>query len=187
MDHVEKRLVNRIKEGDHRAFEEIVELYKEKIYQLSYRMLGNREEAEDAAQETFLRVYSNIGKYDDNHKFSTWIYRIASNLCIDRIRKRKPQYSLDAELSGTDERTLYATLPDRTRTPEEEAISGELQQKVQQAILSLSPTYRSIMILKYIHDLSLKEISEIVDLPVSTVKTRIHRGREALRKVLGDI
>lgn len=184
MDLVEKRLVRQVKEGQVQAFAELVELYKDRLYQLAYRMLGNAHEAEDVTQETFLRVYTNLDRYDPNQKFSTWIYRIATNLSIDRIRKHRPKFSLDAEMNDRENLNLYATLPDKERTPEEQVIAGELQQKVQEAISSLSPSYRTIMILRYIEDLSLQEISEILQLPVTTIKTRIHRGREALRKKL---
>lgn len=94
MDNLENRLVKLVLKGDQRAFAEIVELYKDKLFHLAYRMLNNRHEAEDVVQETFLRVFRNMEKYDPNQKFSTWIYRIATNLCIDRLRRKKPSYSL---------------------------------------------------------------------------------------------
>ncbi|BAH41242.1 hypothetical protein BBR47_02650 [Brevibacillus brevis NBRC 100599] len=97
MDFVEKRLTQRAKRGDREAFAELIEIYKDKIFQLAYRMVGNRQDAEDIAQETFLRVYANLHSYDDSYKFSTWIYRIATNLCIDRGRKKRPDFSLDEE------------------------------------------------------------------------------------------
>ncbi len=92
MDFVEKRLTQRAKRGDREAFAELIEIYKDKIFQLAYRMVGNREDAEDIAQETFLRVYANLHAYDESYKFSTWIYRIATNLCIDRGRKKRPTF-----------------------------------------------------------------------------------------------
>jgi RNA polymerase sigma-70 factor (ECF subfamily) len=184
MELVEKRLVLRAKRGDRDAFAELVDIYKDKIYQLAYRMTGNRQEAEDIAQETFLRVYANFHTYDDHFKFSTWIYRIATNLCIDRGRKKKPHFSLDEQAEGTDGLDWYSRLKSQEQTPEEEVVSQELQTTVQRAISQLSPKYRSIMILRYIEDLTLQEISEVLKLPVTTIKTRIHRGREALRAKL---
>lgn len=190
MEVFEKRLLKMSKDGDRQAFAELVELYKDKINSLAYRMLGNLQDAEDIAQETFMRVYANLHRYDEQYKISTWIYRIANNLCIDKIRKRKVrsnQFSLDAEITGTDGLDLYDTIHDTSPLPDQQVIQYELQDKVKEAMLSLAPKYRTIMILKYLEDLSLLEISEIVGLPVATVKTRVHRGREALRKKLRDI
>jgi len=181
MEFVEKRLTERAKRGDREAFAELVEIYKDKIFQLAYRMVGNRQEAEDIAQETFLRVYANLHQFNESYKFSTWIYRIATNLCIDRGRKKRPDFSLDEQAEGTEGLDWYSRLASRDRTPEEKVVTQELQETVQDALNELAPKYRSIMILRYIEDLSLQEISEVLKLPVTTIKTRIHRGREALR------
>lgn len=184
MDFVEKRLIQRAKRGERDAFAELIEIYKDKIFQLAYRMVGNRQDAEDIAQETFLRVYANLNSYDENYKFSTWIYRIATNLCIDRGRKKRPDFYLDAEVETGDGLDWYSRLSSQDKTPEDKVVTQELQETVQDALSQLQPKYRSIMILRYIEDLSLQEISEIVKLPVTTIKTRIHRGREALRSKL---
>lgn len=187
MDAFVKKRIKRVLKGDQNAYAEIVEIYKDKVFQLCYRMLGNRHEAEDMAQEAFLRAYMNISSYNLNLKFSTWLYRIATNLCIDRIRKKKPDFYLDAEVAGTDGLTLYSQVPSPARRPEEDVESLELQNIIQNEISKLPEKYRSVIVLKYIEDLSLNEISEILDIPLGTVKTRIHRGREALRKQLKNI
>ncbi|TLS34922.1 RNA polymerase sigma factor SigW [Pseudalkalibacillus caeni] len=184
MDAIVKRIIKQVKKGDHNAFGEIVELYKDKVYHISYRMLGNKQEAEDVAQEAFIRAFTNIDRFEINRKFSTWLYRIATNLAIDRLRKKRPDYYLDAEIAGTEGLTMYSQLAANEELPDEKVVSIETQQGIQQEILNLPPKYRSAIILKYIQELSLKEISEILELPVATVKTRIHRGREALRKRL---
>ncbi|SFB24010.1 MULTISPECIES: RNA polymerase sigma factor SigW [unclassified Bacillus (in: firmicutes)] len=184
MDVIVKKRIMEVKKGDQNAFSEIVEIYKDKVFQLCYRMLGNRHEAEDIAQEAFIRAYVNINSFNMNLKFSTWLYRIATNLCIDRIRKKKPDYFLDAEVSGTDGLTMYSQIPSDTPLPEKELESLELQDTIQKEILKLPEKYRSAIVLKYVEELSLNEISEILDLPLGTVKTRIHRGREALRQQL---
>ncbi|MDN4621011.1 RNA polymerase sigma factor SigW [Paenibacillus sp. PK4536] len=184
VDNIETRLVKLALKGDQRAFAEIVELYKDKIFHLGYRMLSNRHEAEDVVQETFLRVYKNLDRYDQKQKFSTWIYRIGTNLCIDRLRKRKPSYSLDAELNDQDGTDGYALLPGDERTPESEYLLSETQQLIHQAIDSLPDKYKTVMVLRYLQELSLQEISEVMDMPVTTIKTRVHRGREFLRKKL---
>lgn len=171
--------------GDQRAFAELVELYKDKIYHLAYRMLNNRHEAEDVVQETFLRVYRNLDRYDDKQKFSTWIYRIGTNLCIDRLRKRRPVYSLDAEVNDQEGIDGYSMIPSTNVTPETELLLSETQRLIYEAIDSLPVKYRSVMILRYLQDLSLQEIGDVLDMPVTTIKTRVHRGREFLRKKLG--
>jgi len=184
MDFVEKKLVENAKSGNMQAFTELMYLYKDKIYHLAYRMLGNSQEAEDISQETFLRVYANLDRYDDQHKFSTWIYRIATNLCIDRIRKKKADFSLDESWNADEGIDWYSKIPNYDKSPEEEAIVNEEQEIIHNAILNLPPKYRVIMTLKYVEELSVQEISEVVNLSVATVKTRLHRGREYLRKQL---
>lgn len=184
MEALIKKRIKQVIKGDQDAFAEIVEIYSNSIYQLGYRMLGNRHEAEDIAQEAFIRAYVNIKSFNQDLKFSTWLFRIATNLCIDRIRKKKPDYYLDAEVSGTDGLTMYSQLASNSPLPENELESLELQDSVQKEILKLPEKYRSVIVLKYIEELSLNEISEILDLPLGTVKTRIHRGREALRQQL---
>jgi RNA polymerase sigma-70 factor, ECF subfamily len=187
MDAIVKKRIKQVLKGDQSAYSEIVEMYKDQVFQICYRMLGNRHEAEDMAQEAFIRAYVNIQSFNQKKKFSTWLYRIATNLCIDRIRKKKPDYYLDAEVEGTDGLTMYSQIPHDGKLPEEEVVGLELQETIQREILNLPEKYRSVIVLKYIEELSLQEISEILDLPLGTVKTRIHRGREALRKQLRHV
>ncbi len=187
MDELVRFRIKEVLKGDQNAYGEIVELYKDKVYQLCYRMLGNRHEAEDMAQEAFIRAYINISRFNTDLKFSTWLYRIATNLCIDRLRKKKPDYYLDAEVTGTDGLTMYSQVATDTDLPEDNLVSMELAETIERAILRLPEKYRTVIVLKYIEELSLKEISEILDIPVGTVKTRIHRGREALRQQLSNV
>lgn len=184
MEAIVKKRIKQVIKGDQDAFGEIVEIYKNSVYQLAFRMLGNQHEAEDIAQEAFIRAYVNIKSFNQDLKFSTWLFRIATNLCIDRIRKKKPDYYLDAEVSGTEGLTMYSQVSSDTPLPETELESLELHETVQKEILKLPEKYRSAIVLKYIEELSLNEISEILELPIGTVKTRIHRGREALRQQL---
>jgi RNA polymerase sigma-70 factor, ECF subfamily len=183
MDALIANMVTQVKKGDQEAFEGIVDLFKDKIYRHCFRMVGNGHEAEDLAQETFLRAYRNISKYNSEYKFSTWIFRIATNLCIDRLRKKKPDYYLDAEVPGTDGATMYSQLSSEEPLPEEVVTENEEWNELQAEIMKLPEKYRTAILLKYVEDLSLEEISKIMDIPVPTVKTRIHRGREALKKV----
>lgn len=181
---LENRLARLALKGDQQAFAELVDLYQDKLYHMAYRMLNNRQEAEDVVQDTFLRVYKNLDRFDETLKFSTWIYRIATNLCIDRLRKRKPTYSLDAESQEYDGLDGYSMIPSDNRTPESELILSDTQRIIHQAMESLPPKYKSVMMLRYIQDMSLQEVGDILDMPVTTIKTRVHRGREFLRKKL---
>ncbi|MCJ8008743.1 RNA polymerase sigma factor SigW [Lederbergia wuyishanensis] len=187
MDLIVNQRIRDVLKGDQEAFGEIVELFKDKVFQLCYRMLGNRHEAEDIAQEAFVRAYVNIHSFNQSRKFSTWLYRIATNLCIDRIRKKKPDYFLDAELAGTEGLTMYSQIAAEGKSPDSEVETMELQEIVQREILRLPDKYRVVIVLRYIDDLSLNEISEVLEMPLGTVKTRIHRAREALRKQLNNL
>jgi RNA polymerase sigma-70 factor (ECF subfamily) len=185
VNFVETRLAKLARNGDRHAFAELVELYKDKIFHLAYRMLNNKHEAEDAVQETFLRVYTNLHRYDENQKFSTWIFRIATNHCIDRLRKRKhTAYSLDAEMPDGEGNDYYSMLASHDDLPEKQIILSETQQQIRKAIDALPEKYKAVVILRYLQDMSLQEISDVLDMPVTTVKTRVHRGREYLRKKL---
>jgi len=182
---IEARLVRLARTGDRAAFADLVDLYKDKIYHLAFRMLGNRQEAEDVVQETFLRVFRSFDRYDESQKFSTWIYRIGTNLSIDRLRKRKTTYSLDADVSGDGEGTdWHSMLASEEPTPEGSVLLSETQTRIREAIETLPKKYKSVVVLKYLHDMSLQEIGDVLDMPVTTVKTRVHRGREFLRQKL---
>ncbi len=187
MQSMESRLALLARKGDSRAFAELVNLYADKLYQLAFRLTGNRQEAEDVVQETFLRVYKHLDRYDETLKFSTWIYRIASNLCIDRLRKRRNVYSLDAQSGEHEDLDGYSMLPGDERTPESEVLLSETQQMVHRAIESLPLKYRTVVVLRYLQDLSLQEIAEVLDVPVTTVKTRVHRAREYMRRKIAPL
>lgn len=185
MELTDARLAIMAREGDRGAFAQLVELYKGKLFQLAYRMLGNRQEAEDVVQETFMRMYEHLERYNPSLKFSTWIYRIASNLCIDRLRRRRRSaFSLDAETVEGEGLDGYSLLKSDEPDAEQRMIISERRQAILRAMDSLPPKYKTAMALKYYHDMSLQEISDILNIPVATVKTRIHRGREFLRRKL---
>ena len=187
MDTLVRKLIIEVKKGDTESFGELVELFKDKVYQVAYRMVGHPQEAQDVAQEAFLRAYTNLDKFDMDRKFSTWLFRIATNVAIDRLRKKKPDFYLEDKIKGTEGLTYESQLAADQELPEDQVVNLEMQEWIQSEINQLPLKYRSAVILKYMEDLSLKEISEILDMPISTVKTRIHRGREALRKRMRKI
>jgi len=185
MDYAEIRLVQLSRTGDRAAFVQLVDMYKDKILRLAYGMLNNRHDSEDVVQETFIRVYMNLNNFDDSQKFSTWIYRIGKNLCIDLLRKKKSIRSLDAATLTNARTGYYHKLQSQEMSPEHRYLSTEFYEHARKVIGKLSEKYREIVELYYLHELSLQEISERLGLPVSTVKSRLHRGREQLRKKWG--
>lgn len=181
MDIMIKEKIKQVKKGNQAAFSDIVKYFEQRIYQHCYRMLRNSHDAEDIAQEAFVRAYVNIHRYDEKRKFTTWLYRIATNLAIDRIRKKKPDYYLDAEIKGAEGMDMYANLAIDESLPEEKVIQLEQKEYVHKEVMALPPKYRFIIMLRYLEEFSLKEISQIMDIPLGTVKTRLFRGRESLR------
>lgn len=176
-DDAELALVERAIAGDERAFAELVSRYQTAVYNLAYRMLGDAGEAEDAAQEVFLRMYRRLGTYDAEHRFSTWVLSIASHYCIDLLR-RKRLWLVPLE-------NIQNWMRARTRGPEALAIMQEQQDAVRSLLAKLPEHYRLVLLLRYWHDLGYQEIAEIVDLPVSTIKARLHRARNALAALIG--
>jgi RNA polymerase sigma-70 factor (ECF subfamily) len=185
MNYAETHLIKLSRSGDRTAFAELVELYREKVQRLAYKMLNNRPDTEDIVQETFIRVYLNLNRFDETQNFSTWIHRIGKNLCIDMLRKKKTVYSLDAEFSEDEDANFYARLQSDELTPEKRFIENESKATILKVINKLSEKYRTVVVMYYLHGLSLLEISTRLDLPVTTVKSRLNRGREHMRKKMG--
>lgn len=176
----EKTWVEQARAGDKEAFSKLVEAYQNPVYNLTYRMLGNSDEAEEAAQETFLRVYTRLDRYNSAYKFSTWILSIASHYCIDRLRKRRITWlSLDDPLPARFAPQLSSTKPG----PESSAIAGEMQSQVQVLLETLQPDYRAAVLLHYWYDMSYEEIAETMETTVSAIKSRLFRARKMLASV----
>jgi RNA polymerase sigma-70 factor (ECF subfamily) len=164
-------------QGSEEAFTELVEAYQSHVYNLCYRMLGEPESAEDAAQETFLRAYQHLQRYDRSRPFATWLLSIAAHYCIDRLRRRRFSFtSLDDDQEWGAVELADADAPN----PEEVTMHRERSRQMQAAIGKLSPTDRAAIVLRYWHDCSEVEIAETLDLSVSAVKSRLHRARREL-------
>ena len=169
------RWVDAALEGDQDAFAELVNTYQHAVYNLCYRMLGERTEAEDAAQETFLRAYMNLQRYDPARSFKTWMLSIASNHCIDRLRRRRLTWlSLDEPLPSSI--MLSSDEPE----PEEATIKDQRSQAIQALLNELSTEYRAAVILRYWYDYSYTEIADILDTTESAIKSRLFRARQTL-------
>jgi len=167
--------------GDQEAFAEIVYSFQDAVYNLCYRMLGERTEAEDATQEAFIRSYNNLHRFDVNRKFKTWLLSIASNHCIDRLRKRRLKYlSLDEPLPSSMELALTS---DQV-SPESQTVRNEQSAYIQAMLEDLSPDDRAGIILKYWYDYSYAEIAEVLDTTESAIKSRLFRARRTLAEMM---
>jgi RNA polymerase sigma-70 factor (ECF subfamily) len=165
--------------GDRAAFNQVVRAYERPVYNLTYRMLGDPVEAEDAAQETFVRAYTRLATYDPKRKFVNWILSIASHHCIDRLRRRarRPQVSLEGAFTPS-------LLPSNSPRPDEVLSKKQERDHVRALLDDLSPSYRTAVVLRYWYDYSYEEIAEIMDTTVSAIKSRLHRARRAMAAAL---
>ncbi|MCP4168780.1 MAG: sigma-70 family RNA polymerase sigma factor [Chloroflexi bacterium] len=170
--------IQRAKKGDHAAFARIVQAYQRPVYNLCYRMLSDPEEAEDAAQEAFLRAYTNLHRYDSQRKFVNWMLSIASNHCIDRLRKRRVTWV------SFEDTPLVEQLSTKTEGPQRRAERSEEAAELQQWIDKLPPNYRTPLVLLYWYELSYEEIAETLKLSVPAVKSRLHRARKRVAELM---
>jgi RNA polymerase sigma-70 factor (ECF subfamily) len=168
----ENQFVARAIAGDLSAFDLLVEHYQKPVYNLAYRMLGNAADAEDAAQETFMRAYASLSSYEPSRKFGTWLLSITSHWCIDRLRRKKV-----VSLEFLQDFSLIGGMTDG---PERVALERENEREVQHWLSALPEAYRLIVVLRYWHDLSYNEIAEVTHLPLSTVRMRLFRARRLL-------
>ncbi len=165
--------------GDQEAFTCLVQTYQTPVFNLCYRMLGDPYEAEDAAQETFLRAYQNMQRYDPQRAFSTWLLSIAAHYCIDQLRKRR------MKLLSLDDEPLIEP-PDHAPGPEPALSLHEDQRRVQQLLTQVNPQDRAAVIMLYWYDMSYEEIAESLSMTVSAVKSRLHRARQVLAQGWSD-
>jgi RNA polymerase sigma-70 factor (ECF subfamily) len=173
-------LIRLCKARDEDAFAALVERYKARVYALAYRMVGRHEEAEDIAQEAFINVYRAIDSFRLGDKFSSWVYRITSNLAIDYLRKRKLR-AISVDSPKGPDNDVYIQLPDKGDGPEAKIIQAELKAAIEKAIEGLSPSYKAVVVLRHVNNLSYDEIASVLGIPLGTVKTRLFRAREILR------
>ena len=180
----EKLIIEQVLAGDNDAFGQLVELYQGKVYNLALRMCGNPDDAFDLAQESFFRAWRGLAGFQQESAFSTWLFRLTSNVCLDwlRAKKRRPTVSLTSVEEGDEEAQI--DVPDPAKGPEELVIAAEDRAALAKAMNELPVEYREILTLRAINDLSYTEISEILKLPEGTVKSRLSRARLALRNKL---
>jgi len=178
----EQRWIQAARQGDESAFEQLVRLYEKRVFALTCRMCRNPSDAEEAAQEAFLAAWQGLPFFRGEASFSTWLYRLASNACVDVLRREGRHRaaagpSLDDAESGCDP-------ADPAPSPQALAERAELREQIEAGLAALPPDYRQVLILRELHQRTYDEIAEILDLDLGTVKSRINRGRKRLRKIL---
>src|SRR5499427_5630168 len=192
LEHLpETRLISRLRVGDLDAFEDLVAHFERPVYSLCFRLLGDAEEARDAAQETFIKVYRGLGKFRAESGLKTWIYRIAINQAMNQQRwwrRRHRDETISLELSrGESDTRLSDGLPSHAVSPELEAIRNEREGRIMNALGEIKQEYRVALVLREIEELSYEEIAITLSISIGTVKSRIARGREELRHRIRDL
>jgi RNA polymerase sigma-70 factor (ECF subfamily) len=187
----DRELVVRALEGDEFAYGELLERFRRPVFSLIYRMIGDREQAEDLAQESFVKAFNNLDSYNPSYRFSSWLFKIANNHAIDHLRRaRLSTVSIHGSphaASAEREEETRIVLESRDESPEQEMLALELGGEIEQAIGRLRAEYRTAVILRHIENRPYEEIAEIMEVPIGTVKTFLHRARAELREMLGHL
>ena len=176
-------LVQRANDGDQKAYAELMDRYRDAIYYMLLKMVNNASDAEDLTIEAFGKAFKNIQQYTPNYAFSTWLFKIATNNCIDFIRKKKAMtISLDQNDNDDDKAPSDIMAP--MLDPEEEMIKGQKQKMMREIVSKLKPRYRKLIELRYFKEFSYEEIADELELPIGTVKAQLFRARELLFNIL---
>lgn len=185
MDTTEKLLIKKSKKGDIFAFEELINNYEKKAYNIAYRMMNNEEDAKDMTQEALIKIYKSIKSFREESTFSTWLYRIVTNVCLDELRRRKKMETIPLEINTEgDKGTIRFEIGADEETPEDLYEQAELRQVILSMINSLKEDYRTVIILRDMQGFSYEEISIILGCSLGTIKSRINRARNALKDKL---
>jgi RNA polymerase sigma-70 factor (ECF subfamily) len=181
-------VIARARQGSERAYRELIRRYERPVFSLIYRIVRDREKAEDLAQDTFIKVLNAIDRYKPEYKFSSWIFKIAHNTALDDVRRKEiPTLSLDGSphIANAEEAAAHApVVASDDPSPEDSVEHGWMGQEIEAAIATLRDEYRTAIVLRHIEDLPYEEIAEIMAVPLGTVKTYIHRARKELREQL---
>lgn len=182
----EQELVSAAKAGDQQAFEQLVLDNQNRIYSLAVRLVGDREEAFDLAQEAFVKAWQGLPAFQGESSFATWIYRLATNVCIDYLRKQKRRRQVESEVSLDDEELSWTEPADWSQDPHRQLERSEQGRALARGLEALPEQQRQILVLRELSGLSYQEIAEKLNLDLGTVKSRIARARMALRKILAE-
>lgn len=181
----DEELVEKVKKGDADVYEKIIQKYQSKVFGLIYNMTKNQNEIEDLAQEVFIKIYKNLGKFKGESSLYTWIYKIIVNLCLDEMKKRKNVIYLDEKIE-VDDGEVNRELPSEDKSQEELYEEKELQEKLHNCINKLPEKQRVMIVLRDIKGFSYEEISKITDVKLGTVKSQINRARLKLKELLDE-
>lgn len=182
--HEDLKVIKRCKRGEEEAFAELLARYRNAIYGLCFRMTRSQEDARDLSQEVFIKVFSLLDRYDESYAFSSWIFRIATNHCIDHLRRNRLRFlSLDGQ-TDKDGDAIEIPLPDKGPKPDTLLERREAMERLEEIVEELPPHYRVIILLRHDQELSYEEIATVLDLPLGTVKARIHRARNMITRML---
>jgi RNA polymerase sigma-70 factor (ECF subfamily) len=182
--HQDLKTIRRCKRGEEDAFREILERYRGPIYNLCYRMSRNGEDARDLAQEVFIKVFNLLDRFDESYAFSSWLFRIATNHCIDHLRRNRLRFLSLEGATGADGEEYELQVPDGGPEPDTVLQRKEAVEKLAEVIAELPPHYKAITLLRHDQQLSYEEIADILGLPLGTVKARIHRARNLVQQML---
>lgn len=182
----ERAVIRRVLEGDDQAFAQLVTAYEKQVFNLCLRMCGNREEAKDLAQEAFLKAWRGLRFYQFEAAFSTWLYRLTSNVCIDYLRREKRRPTVSLTLEDDNQETPEMEIADSAPLPEEQVLHREREELVAWAMNQLDEEFRQVLTLRVIENLSYEEIGQIMELKEGTVKSRLARARLKLKKILWE-
>jgi len=183
-------LIVRSQHGDLSAFDSLVNIHASRVFNIAYRMLGSRQDAEDAAQDAFLKAFSAIKKFRKGSTFSTWLYRITTNVCLDELKRRprrpRPISSLTNSEKGEDSEDFIdkITAPAQGQDPSDIVVERAAQQKVEAALANLPDQQRAVIVMCDIEELSYEEAAKALDVSVGTIKSRLHRARQRLKQLL---
>lgn len=177
----EAALLDECRRGNASAFEKLVVLYEKKVYNLAFRMVGNHEDASDIAQEAFLKVYTSLDQFRGESSFSTWLYRVVSNACLDELRHRARHKVVSIDTPVSPEDPSPRQIPSKDPEPGHGIERAEVSNAVQQGIKELPDDHRIILVLRDIQGLSYEEIAQVLNMPLGTVKSRLNRARLSLR------
>jgi len=181
-------LVSAAKSGDQKAFEDLMKKYRKSVYYMLLKMVYNPDDAEDLTQEAFAKAFTSLHKFDSKFAFSTWLFRIATNNCIDFIRKKKLlTYSIDQPVDEDSDRPFFIDIRDKNYNPNEEMIHSERSQIIHEAVEKLPQRYKILVQLRYFDEKAYEELADELNLPLGTVKAQLHRARELLNELLANI
>lgn len=177
-------LIRRAQRGDADAFEQLLLEHQKNVYNLCYRMAGNPDDAMDLSQETFLRAWRCLDQYQFASAFSTWLYRLCSNICIDFLRRRRRQQTVPLTFEDADGEEQTYAVPDAQPLPEEQVELKLTREILQAAMAQLLPEHRAVLQLRVVNEMSYEQIADVLDIQIGTVKSRLSRARNQLKKIL---